>query len=58
MTTPPLELLVAFRAVAEGGSFTAAGRRLGADKSQVSRQVSALERALGQSLFARTTLLP
>jgi DNA-binding transcriptional LysR family regulator len=50
-----LDVLLAFRAVAELGSFTAAARRLGLDKSKVSRDVRDLERHMGTPLFARST---
>lgn len=42
-----------FHAVAEAGSFTRAGRRLGLSQSAVSRQISALEESLNISLFHR-----
>ena len=44
-----------FVAVAETGSFTQAGKRLGISTAQVSRQVSALEARLSTRLFYRTT---
>ena len=44
-----------FNAVVETGSFTAAADRLAADKSVVSRRVSALEKRLGVQLLRRTT---
>lgn len=50
-----IDLLRAFVAVAELGGFTAAGPRLGRGQSTVSKQVAALERALGMSLVERTT---
>lgn len=43
----------AFRAAAEGGSFSAAARELGLTQPTVSRQVAALEAALGVTLFER-----
>jgi DNA-binding transcriptional LysR family regulator len=49
------EDLQAFNAVVETGSFTAAAERLNANKSAVSRRVSALERRLGAQLIRRTT---
>ena len=49
------EDLQAFVAVVESGSFTAAAERLNADKSAVSRRVSALEDRLGAQLLRRTT---
>ncbi|SDH46409.1 LysR family transcriptional regulator [Roseospirillum parvum] len=42
-----------FHAVAEAGSFTHAGERLGLSQSAVSRQISGLEESLAQSLFHR-----
>jgi len=45
----------AFTAVVETGSFTAAAERLKANKSAVSRRVSALEERLGAQLLKRTT---
>lgn len=50
-----LELLAAFVAVADTGSFTAAAKRLGRDASIISRRVSQLEEQLGVSLLSRTT---
>ncbi|AOY02044.1 transcriptional regulator [Jeongeupia sp. USM3] len=50
-----LNLLAAFAAVAETGSFTAAAERIGRPKSQLSLQVSRLEAELGVRLFTRTT---
>lgn len=44
-----------FVAVAEKGSFTAAGKFLGISTAQVSRQVNALEERLHTKLFYRTT---
>lgn len=52
---PPLDRLLAFQAVAERSSFTAAARALGADKSRLSRLVSGLEDDVGKRLLARTT---
>jgi DNA-binding transcriptional LysR family regulator len=49
------EDLHTFTAVVETGSFTAAASRLEADKSAVSRRVSALEARLGAQLLRRTT---
>jgi DNA-binding transcriptional LysR family regulator len=49
------EDLQTFAAVVETGSFTAAATRLDADKSSVSRRVSALESRLGAQLLRRTT---
>jgi len=50
-----LELLAAFVAVADTGSFTSAAKKLGRDASIVSRRVSQLEQQLGVSLLSRTT---
>ncbi len=46
---------LALLAVAEAGGFTRAAERLGLSKAQVSKQVSALEAALGVKLLHRTT---
>ncbi|MGJ3262738.1 MAG: LysR family transcriptional regulator [Salinarimonas sp.] len=46
-------LIRAFRATAEAGSLSAAARRLGATQPTLSRQVAALEAALGATLFDR-----
>jgi DNA-binding transcriptional LysR family regulator len=46
--------LATFRAVAEHGSFSAAGRALTLTQPAVSRQVAALEARLGTPLLART----
>ncbi len=48
-------LLQAFVAVVAAGSFSAAARRTGIDKSQLSRRVRALEGELGVRLIQRTT---
>src|SRR5690606_12702231 len=50
-----LNLLRAFVAVYEAGSFVAAGTKLGVPRSTLSRAVAALEQALGVTLFQRTT---
>lgn len=50
-----LDRLGAFVAVAQCGGFTAAAERLGIGKARVSLDVQRLERALGASLFTRTT---
>ena len=42
-----------FHAVAEAGSFTRAGERLGLSQSSVSRQIGAFEQELGVPLFLR-----
>ncbi|KAF7598448.1 MAG: LysR family transcriptional regulator [Candidatus Dactylopiibacterium carminicum] len=47
--------LQTFLTVAELGSFSAAAKRLGLARSTVSQQVQTLEKALGLSLFHRTT---
>jgi DNA-binding transcriptional LysR family regulator len=52
---PPLELLPAFEAAARHLSFTKAGEELFLTQSAVSRQVQALEKALGVRLFERKT---
>lgn len=49
------EDIEAFVAVVETGSFTAAAERLAADKSAVSRRVSALEKRLDAQLLQRST---
>ncbi|WP_245259160.1 LysR family transcriptional regulator [Salinarimonas rosea] len=46
-------LVRAFRATAEAGSLSAAARRIGATQPTLSRQVAALEAALGATLFDR-----
>jgi len=50
-----LAAIEAFVRVGESGSFSEAARRLRTSKSAVSRQVSALEAALGARLLHRTT---
>jgi DNA-binding transcriptional LysR family regulator len=52
---PDIESLTAFVAVAEDGSFNAAGRRLGRDATVVSRRVQHLEQRLGVRLVERST---
>lgn len=54
-TTVDLDALRVFVAVAQARSFTAAARRLGQDKSRVSRAVRALEASLRSTLLERTT---
>ncbi|WP_338090075.1 LysR family transcriptional regulator [Shewanella insulae] len=44
-----------FVSVVELGSFSEAARRLGINKSAVSKRISALEQALGVKLIQRTT---
>ncbi len=50
---PPLDLLPAFEAAARNLSFTQAGAELFLTQSAVSRQIQALEEALGTKLFQR-----
>jgi DNA-binding transcriptional LysR family regulator len=50
-----LDALTAFHLVAELGSFTLAGEKLGLSKSMVSKQVKRLEVLLSTQLFLRTT---
>lgn len=50
---PPLDLLRGFECAARHRSFTKAGTELFLTQSAVSRQVQALEQALGVSLFQR-----
>lgn len=50
-----IEDLIAFNAVVEAGSFTAAADRLQTNKSAVSRRISGLESYLGVQLLRRTT---
>lgn len=50
-----LNSIALFVAVAEATNFSEAARKLGVERSAVSRGVAALERELGVSLFARTT---
>lgn len=52
--TLDLDLLRCFVTIAETGSFTRAGERLGRTQSTVSLQVKRLEDQLGRSVFART----
>lgn len=49
-----LDLLRAFVTIAETGSFTRAGDRLGRTQSTVSLQVKRLEELLGRTVFVRT----
>jgi DNA-binding transcriptional LysR family regulator len=53
MTAITLTGLQVLRAVADRGSFTAAGKQLGYTQSAISRQVAALETAAGAALFRR-----
>lgn len=50
-----LQDIMAFVAVAQAGSFTAAAARLGANKSGVGKAVQRLEKHLAVQLFQRTT---
>lgn len=52
---PGIELrhLVAFKAVADAGSFASAARRLGYTQSAVSQQIAMLEQTLGVTLLIR-----
>ena len=50
-----LEAVAVFVAVAEAGSFSEAGRRLGISPSAVSQAVRGLEERLGASVFHRST---
>ncbi len=50
-----LQAMLAFRAVADSGSFSAAARQLGRSKAVVSRLVAELESHLGARLLNRTT---
>src|SRR5262245_36926163 len=57
MLTPNLDidLLRSFTAVADTGSFTAAGERVARTQSAVSIQIKRLEEALDRRLFERTS---
>jgi DNA-binding transcriptional LysR family regulator len=50
-----LSELEAFLAVVEAGGFTAAGRRIGASQSAISKAIGAIENRLGVALFNRST---
>lgn len=50
-----LQRLAVFESAARLGSFTAAGHELGMSQPAVTRQIRALERRLGMSLFVRTS---
>lgn len=50
-----LNLMVVFAHVVEGGSFSAAARRLGMSRSAVSKSIAKLEKALGARLLNRST---
>jgi DNA-binding transcriptional LysR family regulator len=54
-TTDRARELEVFRAVADGGSFSAAGRRLALTPSAVSRTLDRIEQRLGARLLLRTT---
>ncbi len=53
MITPNIEHLHYFTTVVETGSFTAAGRKLGRDRSSIGQAISNLEVDLGVTLFHR-----
>lgn len=53
MNMPDWNLIRAFEATAETGSLSAAARRLGLTQPTLSRQIAALESALGATLFDR-----
>lgn len=55
MATIDLNLIRAFVAVRDTGSFSAAATRLGVPRSTISRAVAALETTVGARLFHRTT---
>lgn len=55
VSSPDLNVLLIFAAVAEAASFSKAGVRLGLPKSTVSRAISNLEETLGVRLVHRTT---
>ncbi|MCU0812565.1 MAG: LysR family transcriptional regulator, partial [Thiobacillaceae bacterium] len=44
---PDLNLMAVYARVVEGGSFSAAARRLGMSRSAVSKAVTKLEKTLG-----------
>lgn len=50
-----LQAMQTFVRVVESGSFSAVAREAGATQSAISKQVAALERALGARLLSRTT---
>jgi DNA-binding transcriptional LysR family regulator len=52
---PDLDDIRAFAAVADSGSLTRAGARLGMSKSMISRRLARLEAELGTTLLSRTT---
>jgi DNA-binding transcriptional LysR family regulator len=52
MATIPLDLIPPFLAVAELGSFSTAAKRLGVEKSSVSRAVARLEQGVGIGSFS------
>ena len=54
LPTLDLELLRSFVTIAEAGSFTGAGDRLGRTQSTVSLQIKRLESLLGRRVFDRT----
>ena len=52
---PDLDDIRAFAEVADSGSLTRAGARLGMSKSMISRRLARLEAELGTTLLSRTT---
>src|SRR4051812_4824041 len=50
--------LEVFLAAVRTGSYTAAGRQLGVNRTTIGRRVDALEKALGKPLFEETPLGP
>jgi DNA-binding transcriptional LysR family regulator len=54
-TSPDLDAVRVFVAIAEAGSFHGAARRLGQPRSTVSWRLASLEQALGVQLLSRTT---
>src|SRR3974390_3154225 len=54
-TNLDIDLLRSFAAVADSGSFTAAGELVARTQSAVSLQVKRLEDCLGQKVFERTS---
>jgi DNA-binding transcriptional LysR family regulator len=54
-TLMDISQIIAFAAVVDAGSFSAAARRLGMPKSTLSRKVAELEARLGARLLHRTT---
>ena len=54
-TTPTLDLLELLVEIEDGGSISAAARKLGLSPSIATRRLAALERAMDSRLFQRTT---